>query len=625
MLWIIIVIVGILRIHKVGAPCFIYPCYHTFVQVVNKKTEQKPDDPDRILMALRGVSRVCFTAAKLLLPLFFFLLFTYHLLFLGRIYPGVKIAGVDVGGKTKEHVQGQLQSIQPTTLTIINDGKEFVLSLSVFEISYDWQKSAQGGYLVGRQGNILTTTKQKLDAFSKNINLPLSFNISEESLDGAIASVSAQISQEPVEPSVSIQNRKAVVNPGKAGIVVKIDDLKREILESIAFAKNTPIPVPLERVSSQLTGEDVEKLAGRAQSLVGKKIQIKFEYDIFSYPDNELVSLLTPDGFDREKIASLAASIAKGVERPPQNARFLFEEGRVKEFVPAKVGVTVKQAETEDQIENKLERLSNTEEKTAGINLPVATALPALLTQDVNLLGIKELIGRGTSLFRGSIPGRVHNIALAASKINGLLIKPGEVFSFNEALGDVSVFTGYQQAYVIKEGRTVLGDGGGVCQVSTTFFRAALNSGLPIVERHPHSYRVGYYEQDSKPGIDATIYSPSVDLKVKNDTAVHILIQAKADTKNKSLVIEFYGSPDGRVAQISTPSVSDIKLAPPPLYQEDPTLPAGTVKQIDFSADGARTVFAYKVIRGSAVLQDRVFTSNYRPWQAVYLRGTAAQ
>lgn len=595
------------------------------MQVVNKKTEQKPAGGNPIAMALKGALRACFTAAKLLLPLFFFLLLTYHLLFWGRIYPGVKIAGVDVGGKTKEQAQEQLQSIRPLILVVINDEKEFVFSPAVFEISYDWQKSAQSGYFVGRQGNILTTTKQKLDAFSKNINLPLSLNINEESLDGVIASVSAQISQEPIEPNVNIQNEKATVNPGKAGIVVKTDELKRKMLESISFAKTDPIPVSLQTVSPALTSEDVEKLARRAQALVGKKIQIEFEYNVFSYPDSELVGLLTPDGFDREKIASLAASIAKGVGRPPQNARFLFEEGRVKEFAPAKIGVTVKQIETEEEIENKLERLLNTEEKITIINLPVATALPTLLTQDVNLLGIKELIGRGTSLFRGSVTGRVHNIALATSRLNGLLVKPGEVFSFNEALGDVSVYTGYQQAYIIKDGRTILGDGGGVCQVSTTLFRAVLAAGLPIVERHAHSYRVSYYEQGSKPGIDATVYSPSVDFRFKNDTPGHILIQARADTGDKSLVFELYGNPDGRTVEMSTPRVWDIQPAPPSLYQDDPTLPAGTLKKIESAVAGAKAAFDYKVIRNGEVLQNRTFTSTYRSWQAVYLRGTATQ
>src|SRR5205085_743367 len=128
----------------------------------------------------------------------------------------------------------------------------------------------------------------------------------------------------------------------------------------------------------------------------------------------------------------------------------------------------------------------------------------------------------------------------------GVLIAPGQVFSFSKAIGEVSSFTGYKQAYVIENGKTVLGDGGGVCQVSTTLFRAALNAGLPIVERHPHAYRVQYYEEDSGPGIDAAVYVPSVDLKFKNDTGHHILIQAYADVENLRLTFDLYGANDGR-------------------------------------------------------------------------------
>jgi vancomycin resistance protein YoaR len=189
-------------------------------------------------------------------------------------------------------------------------------------------------------------------------------------------------------------------------------------------------------------------------------------------------------------------------------------------------------------------------------------------------------------------------------------------------LGDVSVYTGYQQAYIIKGGQTVLGDGGGVCQVSTTFFRAALDAGLPIIERHPHAYRVSYYEQNSKPGFDATVYSPSVDLKVKNDTPAYILIQTKTDIKNATLTFELYGTSDGRVATVSSPYIWDVTPAPPALYIDDPTLPAGQIKQIDFAAAGAKTSFDYKVTRGEEILQQKTFYSNYRPWQARYLRGT---
>ena len=124
----------------------------------------------------------------------------------------------------------------------------------------------------------------------------------------------------------------------------------------------------------------------------------------------------------------------------------------------------------------------------------------------VNDLGVKELVGSGYSTYSGSIENRVFNVSHGASKINGVLIPPGETFSFNKTVGDITAATGFKQAYVIKSGRTVLDDGGGICQVSTTLFRAALNAGLPIVNRTAHAYRVGYYEQGFPPGIDATIY-----------------------------------------------------------------------------------------------------------------------
>lgn len=581
------------------------------MQVVNQKQPQKRP--------------AVFTALSSLAAIVVFILIAYHLLFWGRIYPGVKISNFDLGGKTIKQATAELKNVKTGRIVLALEDQGFVFDQESFLIEYLPEESARRAYQTGRDYPVLKALLKKLQLLKEGEIVPFSYTLDQDLLDAAVAGVSSQIDVEAVEPTVSIQNSKVLVNPGKNGQTVNKEELKKKILESVGFARQEPVSIPTEKVFPQLTEEETEMLRQRAEKLVGKKIQIKFEYDVFSYPDSELVSLLTLDGFDRGKIASLAASIAKGVERPPQNARFLFEEGRVKEFAPAKVGVTVKQIETEGDIENKLERLLNTEGKTASIDLPIVTTLPTLLTQDVNLLGIKELIGRGTSLFRGSIPGRVHNIVLAASKINGLLIKPEETFSFNEALGDVSIYTGYQQAYVIKNGRTVLGDGGGVCQVSTTFFRAALNTGLPIIERHAHSYRVGYYEQDSKPGIDATVYAPSVDLEVKNDTPSYILIQAKADTQNKSLVVELYGTSDGRVAEATKPQVWDIKPAPPPLYQDDPMLPAGAVRQVDFAASGAKTSFDYKVTRNGEVLQNRTFASIYRPWQAVYLRGTATQ
>jgi vancomycin resistance protein YoaR len=169
----------------------------------------------------------------------------------------------------------------------------------------------------------------------------------------------------------------------------------------------------------------------------------------------------------------------------------------------------------------------------------------------------------------------------------------------------------------------MLGDGGGVCQVSTTFFRAVLNTGLPIIERRSHSYRVGYYEQDSPVGLDATVYAPSTDFKFRNDTNNHILIQTEFLPKKAMLIFEIYGTDDGRSATISKSVISSVTPPPEDLYIDDPTLPAGTIKQIDYKAWGAKAYFTYTVERDGETIFEKTYYSTYQPWQAKFLKGTA--
>lgn len=316
--------------------------------------------------------------------------------------------------------------------------------------------------------------------------------------------------------------------------------------------------------------------------------------------------------------------LGEAIDKPAEDALFKFSGGKVTAFKPSVNGLSLNQDKAKNLI---LTYLSDVGEKKKDISqslisLPVEIAKPEVTTESSNNLGLKDLLGVGESRFAGSITGRIHNIELAASRLNGRLIAPGEIFSFNNALGDVSAATGYQSAYIIKDGRTVLGDGGGVCQVSTTMFRAALNSGLPIVERWAHSYRVSYYEQGFPPGIDATVFDPSNDLKFKNNTPAYILIQAKTDTAKKELSFSLYGTSDGRIAELTKPVILSTTPPPPDLYQDDPTLPVGTVKQVDWKAWGAKVNFDYKVTRDGKVLFQKSFFSNYQPWQAVFLRGT---
>ena len=327
--------------------------------------------------------------------------------------------------------------------------------------------------------------------------------------------------------------------------------------------------------------------------------------------------------FSDEVFEKAVEPFRKSIDKEPINAQFNFQDGRVTAFKPSTNGEKVDVENLKEVIRTKAYvTLQNQKSDRITIAVPKIIVEPEVTTEKVNNLGIKELIGRGTSEFRGSIPNRVFNINHAASKLNGVLVPPGETFSFVKQIGDISKLTGYKEAYIIQGGRTVLGDGGGVCQVSTTLFRAILNSGLPVVERNQHAYRVQYYEQDMPPGVDAAIYVPTVDLKFKNDTKHHILIQTIFDAENYSLTFELYGTSDGRVAQISEPVITSQTPAPEPVYQDDPTLPKDQIKQVDWAAPGATVYFTRTVTRDGKTLIEETFNSRYRPWQAVYLKGT---
>ncbi|MBI5127626.1 VanW family protein [Candidatus Roizmanbacteria bacterium] len=326
--------------------------------------------------------------------------------------------------------------------------------------------------------------------------------------------------------------------------------------------------------------------------------------------------------YDRDKVVDRFESLKDQYDKPAKNALFKFENNRVASFRKEEKGQEIVIESVISDFDNAVQSFKkNQKNKIIRINPLVIE--PEITLSSINNYGIEELIAEGRSNYSHSIPQRIHNVILATSKFNGVLIPPGKTLSFNETVGDISSLTGYQPAYIIKEGKTVLGDGGGVCQVSTTLFRAALNAGLPIIERNAHAYRVLYYENDMKPGFDATVYAPTVDLKIKNDSESYILIQTEADEENNLLYFRLYGKKDNRRVEISPAVLWDVAPPPDPKYQDDPTLKKGVVKQVDFSAWGGKASFGYKVFKDNELKIDQKFYSSYRPWQAIFLVGTA--
>ena len=229
--------------------------------------------------------------------------------------------------------------------------------------------------------------------------------------------------------------------------------------------------------------------------------------------------------------------------------------------------------------------------------------------------GVFNHLAMARSSFAGSPSFRVKNILVGSEKLDYLFVAPGEDFDFNKTIGEISAKTGFVPGYIISGGSLALEDGGGICQVSTTVFRALYEAGLPVTERHQHSHRVKYYDPI---GYEATVYAPSKNLRMKNDTGKYLFLQATWNTATGRLRFDVFGTDDGRRAVVGQPTVTDVKPPATPSYMPDDRVALGQQRLLDEPMEGMTSVITRRVtLRSGKVLEDTL-KSNYRPWGAVY-------
>jgi len=576
--------------------------------------------------------------AVILLGLPLIILAAYQLAYRNRTLPKTYLCEEDVSNKNRQELNNKLAemiSFQKNFYRFLKfsyQNETWEINLEEINFRPDPTATSEKIFRVGREATPLENLRTRIKIWQKGRVLPFQYSLDDNLLEEKIATLSGRIYEPKIEPKINLvkdasANKSVEIEPGKDGLEVDRERLIKEINRSLGCFDPSFINLPVRKISSSISTAERTTVLKRAESLLDKSLKITFGNQAWQLNDQNLVDFLSfKTNVAEEKINQYLEELKKIVETDPQNATLQIENGKAVVFTPSQDGFLLDRKKTKEKFITAIEDLiSQADLKQKEIEIVVTVVSPKISTESINNLGIKEIIGTGNSKFAGSIEQRIFNIGLATSKLNGVVIAPGEIFSFNEAVGDISEATGYKKAYIIQQGRTVLGDGGGVCQVSTTLFRAALDAGLPIKERHSHAYRVSYYEQDSGPGLDATVFSPTADLKFENDTANHLLIQGQFNKKAKTLSFKLYGTSDGRKAEIGKPIIRDISPPPPDLYQDDPTLPLGTVKQIDWKAWGAKVNFHWRVTRGEEVLQDKTFYSNYQPWQAIFLRGTKTQ
>lgn len=312
-------------------------------------------------------------------------------------------------------------------------------------------------------------------------------------------------------------------------------------------------------------------------------------------------------------------NISKWLDRPPEPVNiYANEEGKVIIEGKGNNGRKVQRKLLKEAIELAVAN------KISDVTIPVLDIEPTFnISQDLQEKGVRERIGVGHTSYYRSPANRVHNIKTGAAKFNGLLIAPGETFSFNQNLGQVDASTGFKKELVIKKEGTIPEYGGGICQISTTVFRAALFAGLPIAERNQHSYAVSYYSQVLGHGLDATIYLGGADLKFTNDTGNHILIQTYTEN-DYELYIVLYGTSDGRSVEMEGPYLSNYHDPSPTIYENTTKLLTGETKQIEKPHTGFNALWYRHLKLADGTVQKETIETHYKAVPGKILVGTAA-
>lgn len=473
-----------------------------------------------------------------------------------KIYPGIKVAGIDVGGKTKEEAVALLEKkVQEAggQDIALKGKKEHKLSTKELAVSYDVSKTVDRAFDVGRDDDL------KLKKYYPE-DIPVSVTVDENVLAKKLFAITREENEKVENATVSLKGGRLVTTPESYGRRLLWGENIEGLLAGIGRFQPT-LSLKTKTLEPSAKESDIRAIEGEIEELSSRDFVLKEGAKAHKLSETDIISFLSFEGgkgnsrssahafslqhlfpspslegnisvvFDRENIRGWAVSFSAKINTEAQNAKLVGSGESVSVAAASRDGKKVRVDELASSLKDALDDNKN------EVEIPLNITKPEVRGDNLAELGLKGLVSTGWTDFTGSPDNRKHNIATGAAKFNGALIKPGEKFSFNNTLGPVEASTGYLPELVILKDKTIPEYGGGLCQVSSTAFRAALNAGLPIVSRSAHAYPVVYY----KPyGVDATIYLPSPDLIFQNDTPGYILVQTRI-VGNK-LYFDFYGT-----------------------------------------------------------------------------------
>ncbi len=569
------------------------------------------------------------------------LIFGYQVAYLGRIFPGVSVAGVDLSGLTPAQAAVRLQQQLTFPLNghiLLRDGSQAWIATPVeLGLVMDSQASVEAAYRVGRAGGLFRRLGEQWRARRQGVLLPPVLLFDQRVAYAALQRLSPLIDRPAQEASFEIKDTEVLARPGQIGRRLDIEATLELLTHQLQRFQDGEVELVVREEIPEVL--DVSAQVEAARRLLSAPLRLVLpnaaegERAVWTYEPQVIANMLSvrkvKEGdrsqlqlvFDPTLLRQGLESIAGEVNRSAENARFYFDD-ETRQLVliqPAKPGRTLDVDATIQAINQALIQGEHT------VNLVVHETPPAVTDNaTAESLGIRELVGSAVTYFYGSSQARIQNIQTAAARFHGVLIAPGETFSMGKVLGDVSLDNGYAEALIIYGGKTIKGVGGGVCQVSTTLFRAVFFAGYPITERHSHAYRVSYYEQTASgqidpglAGLDATVYFPLVDFKFVNDRPYWLLMETYVNVGARRITWKLYSTSDGRQVEWNTSGLLNVVPAPKPRFEPNPELEAGEIKQVDWAADGADVIITRIVRRAGEVLFQDQFRTHYQPWQAI--------
>lgn len=576
-----------------------------------------------------------------------------------RIYTGVSVSGVPIGGQTRAAALERLEEAHlrysMPAITVQYGGQQWPITAEHVHAQADLLEAINRAYLVGRQGPYTARLGVQMDAVFGGVDLTPTYYMDPSQLRHAVNQIAADVRRAP-RPAAQIGDTTLAA---EAGLDVDVEMTVQSLLAQLRDrTNNRAINAPLHVINiatdtgtvapatdatanapaatgTSDTGASDTDTSGTdtvdtgapqngsataltsASSAIGPLLLQGSAYGLeFALDAATVRSMLLSENplvVDQDKVRAMLIRWSEQINISPRDARLRFDRATNSPVVvqTSRPGRQLDVDGTASAIQVALSTGSDSAPMT------IRSVAPAVDSNRIHEMGIQELVGSGTSYFAGSSEARIRNIEISAAKFDGVVIPPNGIFSFNHYVEDVSAANGFEDSLIIWGDRTAVGIGGGICQTSTTVFRAAFFSGMPIVERYNHGYIVDWY---GEPGLDATIYTPTVDFRFRNDTDAYLLIEAVVDRTNGVQTFNFYGTKPNRTVTISDPIITDVEPAPPPLYTVDDSLAPGQQRQVEWQKQGM-TVRYERTITENGVSRTEPLVSRYQPWRAIYLVG----